>query len=200
MSQESKFIYEVTHLRNIKNYWSNMYRTFYYVSDSHNEYDGMKLVNSSNVDNQSYDWFESLDSIRFTSFVGIIVMRPAFRKTQNEPDDSILIFSQLLECLSLVHKAAILHFDIRPDNCLKFSDGWQVTDFDLAVPMTAKDVGLRSSGDCDLIIGTHQHRSAGYRMKEVTKNESSGSEVTVSWTVIDDIEMLHRSCNQMSNR
>ena len=102
-----------------------------------------------------YDWFLDLDT---PTELGIIVMRPALRKRNTARDGDDLIFSQLLETPSEVHKAGIRHCDLRSCNRLKFSDGWQVVDFDLAI-------SAESGSDicwCSLRVGTEQFNRVGY--------------------------------------
>jgi hypothetical protein len=197
MSNTINFINEITNLRKIKKLWnssdSNIDRPFYYITDSDEKFQGL---NSGNIilsvqTEKTYDWFKSLDTISYD--IGVIIMFPALRKSDNDRDDNTLIFSQLLESLSKVHKAGILHCDVRPSNCLKFVDGWQVVDFDLAVPISI----LNDSGSCKLTIGTSQQVSTGYRIKEATKEYVNGLEIIVEWKIDDDIEMLNFACSHI---
>jgi serine/threonine protein kinase len=182
--------------------------SFYYVTDSNNP--NVKLAaepnSNKNVKELSYNWFSSPlhneEKAVASAEIGIIIMLPALRKMNTDKDNDALIFSQLHESLLRVHSAGILHCDIRPSNCLKFDQGWQLVDFDLAVPITTTVdvVGLRPAGKCVLIEGSLQLKCAGYKVQEKFNeeiNDKHDSTVEIDWTVDDDIEMLHLACKHM---
>ena len=195
MHDPVKFQHEISTLRRIKSAW-DLERPFYYISDSSDTAlcltfhatDSVVLVKPGRL----YDWFLDLDT---PTELGIIVMRPALRKRNTARDGDDLIFSQLLETLSEVHKAGIRHCDLRSCNCLKFNDGWQVVDFDLAI-------SAESGSDicwCSLRVGTEQFNRVGYGVvRKWTEMDGGKPEfMTVEWSANDDIEMLHRACREL---
>jgi hypothetical protein len=202
MSDKTKFDNEIKNLRIIKEKWNFFYRNFYYITDS-TDTDNIRttypISSIVTITNLSYDWFISLNSNLLAGSlaeIGVIIMRPALRKLNSERDDE-KIFGELLESLSIVHSANILHCDLRPSNCLKFArDGWQVVDFDLAVPITDLHSG---AGECLLVYNSPQMLNAGYKVQEKARDSIVHDKVTVEWTKNDDIEMLHLACNHMYN-
>mmetsp|Transcript_20717 Transcript_20717/g.18875 ORF Transcript_20717/g.18875 Transcript_20717/m.18875 type:complete len:139 (-) Transcript_20717:75-491(-) len=134
-------------------------------------------------------------------------MRPALRQNPYDINTELynyLIYSQLLECLHQIHNANILHCDIRPSNCLRFDDGWQIIDFDLAVPIPDSDIALgnNDSGTCTVYVGTQQHLCAGYKVQKFIEmsRKSKYELVNVNWTKTDDLEMLYVACLQLYNK
>jgi serine/threonine protein kinase len=184
MTNKKKFKEEKECLEKIKKVWKSN-RKLYYIGNS----DDSNEKQFENV-SENYNWFGSLNNIE--SDAKIIIMLPALRRSNTRKDTNLLIFSQLLESLSFVHKAGVLHCDIRPSNCLKFSDGWQLVDFDLAIH------SKNNCGEFSLKIGTEQQKCAGYRINEVIKSEVEKEEVMVTWTVYDDIEMLNIACFEIN--
>jgi len=193
MSDQTNFVNEITNLRIIREYWhsNKSDRPFYYITDSDENFEGLLIINNRlRPLVQSYDWFKSLSNI--SHGIGVIIMEPALRKSEMDQDNKRLIFSQLFDSISTIHRAGILHCDIRPSNCLKFDGGWQVVDFDLAVRMTTSD-----SGNCRLIIGTEQQKNSGHRIQKETEGKTNGTEINVKWLKTDDIEMLNYACSRM---
>jgi hypothetical protein len=73
-------------------------------------------------------------------------------------------------------------------------NGWQVVDFDLAVPIMDLDSGV---GNCFLVNNSPQMLSAGYTVQVKVEESIVGNEVSIEWTKNDDIEMLHLTCKHI---
>ena len=151
----------------------------------------------SKVKNRKYNWLDipSISDTKMASSVGgVIIMRPGLRdKLSSIGDENGLIFSQLLQSLTVAHSVDILHCDISPHNCIKFEDdGWQVIDYSLATEITDK-VGNYVSyfGTTVLYKNSYQHKCCGYRVYEIV--EAVQERTTIDWTISDDLEMLHNA-------
>jgi hypothetical protein len=152
----------------------------------------------------SYDWLGLDESLNGTG--GVIIMNAGKRdKLELCADTHGQIFADLYYCLRICHKSGIVHRDIRPANCVKFGDCWQLIDFDLAERVD-------ESGSCETKLNTtsHQFKSSGFSIKQQAPSVVSvglGQESTLStvgfadnttelvtqWSFSDDVEMLHLS-------
>ena len=207
MSDKKKFVNEINNLRSIQEKWKDSDKRFYYITDSSslnfNLISTVRYALELTNKNVSYDWFSTVNNNLASSLaeIGVIIMLPALRKQDYLEDSNAVIFSELLASLRRAHSANILHCDLRSSNCLKFKDdGWQVVDFDLAVPIVhINEFGLKT-GQCGLIAGSVQYSSVGNGVKKKIKNcDTDEKVVTVEWTTDDDVEMLQVTCNSMNN-
>mmetsp|Transcript_30373 Transcript_30373/g.41600 ORF Transcript_30373/g.41600 Transcript_30373/m.41600 type:complete len:127 (+) Transcript_30373:1077-1457(+) len=125
-------------------------------------------------------------------------MRPASRNRLSQVDDTDgAIFGQLLQSLSVAHKAGVLHCDLSPRNCLQFLDGsWQVVDYGLSGAITQREGWYTDySGRIWVQKGSFQHMCCGRRAFDIVQ-ENDFNVVEIDWTVGDDIDMLYRTCQR----
>lgn len=104
----------------------------------------------------------------------------------------------VLESLTAIHLAGYFHTDLRLPNILKFTSGYQIIDFDLAVrirdPPHKTFVNLQGRGG--------QYESLGWRFRNaegwVTVIGEIDEVITVAWTAADDLDMLYRTIHLSS--
>lgn len=121
---------------------------------------------------------------------GVIIMRQGSRaKLQDEiVASNDKIYSELLECLTRVHKLGFHHRDIRPVNCLCFDEMWQLIDFDLAAKASPDGTSYAM-----LCCQDDQYQRAGFNIQQ---NSLLDTRTAVEWTFRDDLEMLHKACSR----
>ena len=133
-----------------------------------------------------YNWVDV--PYEYSTSGGVIIMRQGSRaKLQEEIEaNNDKVYSDLLECLTRVHKLGFHHRDIRPANCLRFDEMWQLIDFDLAAKSSSD--GTSSALLC---CQDDQYQRAGFNIQQNFLLETS---TAVEWTFRDDLEMLHKAC------
>ena len=195
ISDKAQYHAEVDKLEKIKIEWEKDIsdQRFYYVthSDSLFKKPGMTIP----MIQSKYSWLAT----SYEEDYHIILMLPALRISLYDVVDTTgQIYSELLRSLAIAHKAGVLHCDLSPNNCLKFSDGWQVIDYGLSVNIENKDDEdwmTNYSGGVSMQRGSYQHRCCGQRAFEII-SESEHIEIEFDWTVADDLEMLQRACSK----
>ena len=210
MLDTDRFKKESQMLRKIKDKWTISERNFYFIGD----YDATtnKLVIDDAFKGQQCSWdanfcwtgLKNKTDVGNLSAGGVLIMHPANRTCLKGAIESETvegkIFSELFDSLQQAHKMHILQCDSRPSNCMEFQDGWQVIDYDMAIGMQDVvdtpfyDLG----GELSTVMGCSQYSNSGFSIKN--KYPSSeyeiGAQLTVDWTVADDIKMLQMSCTK----
>ena len=191
MSDADMFTREVEKLERIKANWTE-YQGFYYITNSDTLFKKLTVETKRNA---KYSWFEHSNKDCYDYHV--IIMRPAYRTNLLDVVDSTgQIYDELLRSLAVAHKAGVLHCDLSPNNCLQFTDGWQVVDYGLSIDIEydKEDWMTKYSGYVTIQKNSFQHRCCGHRAFTIVSECDDRNEVALTWTVADDLAMLQRAC------
>ena len=110
---------------------------------------------------------------------GCILMRCADRHLAS-PTDMCAAVEAAVVGLRAAHSLNWCHCDLRTDNILHFSEGWQLTDWGMACPADTRYT---------ISSKTSQGRRAGTHVRKLLQ-QSSSDQVNTVWTAQDDWEML----------